>query len=233
MLSLIGDIRNEFGRHKIAFYSEEEIQNFLRLTLTKGATQVISNYLLFDTSPTSTLRNVSPTSTIKSFDHNKRPLRPISENLQYYEEESIYEEIRDATDSSTMPTQINSNSSKILRRKSTGSSDTSKSTSFLKKKSPMSSTVSVSSVELKFQRQNSMTGRFKKSSNTVWYDNNRSNLIENSAKNDDEDYYDDEALTNYNDRLKGANKKKSHNSLESEEMTSGNRNRMLKYPRLF
>jgi hypothetical protein len=218
---LIGDVRNEFGRHKIAFYSEEEIQNFLRLTLSKGATQIISNYLLFDSSPTSTLRNVSPTSTIKSFDHNKRPLRPISENLQYLEEESIYEEIRDVEESSTMPTQINSNSSKILRRKSTGSSDTSKSTNVFKKKSPTSSTVSVSSVELKFQRQNSMTGRFKKSSNTVWYNNNRSNLIDNSVKNDSDDYYDDEALTDYNERLKSS-KKKSHNSLESEEMTSGN-----------
>ena len=70
-----------------------------------------------------------------------------------------------------------------------------------------------------------MTGRFKKASvtpnNQAWYDNNRSNLIDNnnaSTKRVDDEYYDDETLSAYDDRLKA--KKKSHNSLESEEMTS-------------
>jgi len=228
VLAVVGDTRNEFGRHKIAFFSEQETKNFVRLAINKGATQKISNVETPTTSPTTTLRKS------RSFDI-RRPLRPISENLQYFEEAFIEEDFNEEEEqqvNATMPTQIN-NSSKILRRKSTGSSDTSKSsTNFLKKKSPLSSTVSVSSVELKFQRKNSMTGRIKKgcvapspnnnnNNSELWFENNRSNLRENSAKNDnddDDEYYDDDKLSAYNDRLKA--KKKSHNSLESEEMTS-------------
>ncbi len=231
VLAIVGDSRNEFGRHKIAFFSEDEARNFLRLAINKGASQKISNHLLYESpavSPTSTLRHIeSPTTSTlrnsRTFD-TKRPLRPISENLQYYEESFIDENDEEEL-SATMPTHVNSmnTSSKILRRKSTGSTDTSKSTNVVRKKSPMSSTVSVSSVDQTFTRRNSMTGRFKKASvtsnNQAWYDNNRSNLIDNaSTKSVDDEYYDEETLATYDDRLKA--KKKSHNSLESEEMTS-------------
>jgi len=208
VLGIVGDSRNEFGRHKIAFFSEEEALHFVQFLIDKGATEKITNGV-------ETTQTTSPTPTIRrprNFDV-KRPLRPISEDLQYFEENFFEDE-----QNFTMPTQINSplnNSSKILRRKSTGSSDTSKSSNSLRKKSPTSSTVSISSVDQKFQRRNSMTGRFKKSSVTSSHNNNATW----STKNDnDDEYYDDETLSSYNDRLKA--KKKSHNSLESEEMTS-------------
>lgn len=220
-------LKNELGRHKIAFYSEGEAKTFVRLAINKGATLIISNAVLSE----SPLPNSPPTTSKKSRTfEGKRPLRPISENLQYFED-SFPEEtegddddddvLEDVTTSNTMPTQINNNASKILRRKSTGSSDTSKSTSFLRKKSPMTSTVSVSSVDHKFQRRNSMTGRSKKgvtvNGTSVWYDKN---LIDTTSTKNGDEYYDDDATitTTFADRMKA--KKKSHNSLESEEMTS-------------
>ena len=220
-------IGNEFGRHRLAFYSEDDVRNFVRLAINKGAIQKISNDLLFEASSSSS----TSTPTLKksqSFDvgNRRRPLRPISENLRYFEESFPEEtELDDDFDdnvvavartSATMPTQISNNSSKILRRKSTGSSDTSKSTNFLRKKSPMSSTASVSSGDQKFQRRNSMTGRSKRgvvNGTAVWYDKN---VIDTTQKSDA--YYDDATISSYSDRLKA--KKKSHNSLESEEMTS-------------
>jgi hypothetical protein len=35
------DTRHEFGRHRIAFFSEEEAVSFVRLAISKGATQKI------------------------------------------------------------------------------------------------------------------------------------------------------------------------------------------------
>ena len=221
-------IGNEFGRHKVAFYSEDEARNFVRLAINKGAIQKISNDLLIEsTSSTASTPTLRKSQSFNVGQRQRKPLRPISENLQYFEEsfpeeteldDDFDDDVIVARTSATMPTptQISNNSSKILRRKSTGSSDTSKSTNFLRKKSPMSSTVSVTSGDQKFQRRNSMTGRFKRgvvNGTAVWYDKN---VIDTSQKSDA--YYDDATISAYSDRLKA--KKKSHNSLESEEMTS-------------
>ena len=76
-------IGNEFGLHRVAFYSEEDANGFVRLAVSRGATQKISNDLIAEW-PTPTL---SPTlRKSKSFDGRRQPLRPISENLQYFDE---------------------------------------------------------------------------------------------------------------------------------------------------
>jgi len=137
-------------------------------------------------------------------------LRPISEN--YLDNSSIIWQ-EELNLFSAMPTHI-SNSSMILRRKSTGSSDV----GYKNSKSPIPSSASISSEEQIFQRRNSMTTRSHQGLGRKYSKFTKLEAKAIDKMDDSDECYNYQKTKPIVKRFKV--KKMSQNSLGSDEMLS-------------